>query len=205
MRFYLLVFVSYFLWVLFCLHLLLVVLFHFQLRLSQIEIYQTDYCNNHNNNDHSNTSRHKKSLRHLRIVFKLFYLDKAHIRCLQDNGNQLQNVLKNVSERHLIDVLLRCLRKTSQRKLLKMSSRRIFLNFQKKKKTFYFYLLISCFLIFGQNVVTILSFRRRCSNKKVTFSQRVYNVGFTTKYQRCSNNVVSLKSFSCIHTEKRDF
>ena len=41
--------------------------------------------------------------------------------------------------------------------------------------------------------------------KKVMLSQRVYNVSFTTKYQRCRNNVVFLKLFSCIRTEKRDF
>ena len=81
---------------------------------------------------------------------------------------------------------------------LKMSSRRISLNF--KKIFFYFYLLIFYFLIFGQNLFTTLSFRRRCSKK-----QRIYDVGFTIKYQCCSNNFVFLKSFSCIRAEKRIF
>ena len=37
--------------------------------------------------------------------------------------------------------------------------------------------------------------------KKVVFLQHVYDVGFMTKNQRSSKNVVFLKSFSCIRTE----
>ena len=78
-----------------------------------------------------------------------------------------------------------------------MSFKRSFLNFSKKKIKFKFscfhifgqnvvttfYLPISCFHIFGQNVATTLSFRLM-TPKKISFSQRIYDVGFTTKYQR---------------------
>ena len=34
--------------------------------------------------------------------------------------------------------------------------------------------------------------------------QPVYDVGIPTKYQRCDNNALFLKSFSCMRTEKMD-
>ena len=70
-----------------------------------------------------------------------------------------------------------------------------------KKETFYFYLLTSYLLKFVQNVVT---FPELFLQQKVTFLQRVYDTGFNSKYQRCSNNIVFLKSFSWICTEKGD-
>ena len=147
-------------------------------------------------------SRQKRPLRHLRIAFKLSYLDKTYIRRLKYNLTATN--CKRAQK---------CLRKTFNRRLIKMSTYDVpktsfkdvsqidFFKFQ-KKKTFCFYLLISCFLIFGQNVVTKLSFRRRCYKKKSL--KRVYGLGFTTKYQRCSNNVMFMKSFSCIRKEIRD-
>ena len=63
------------------------------------------------------------------------------------------------------------------------------------------------FLQFNLNVSPV-SYFRFCApllQKTVTFLQRVYDVGFPTKYQRCNNNFAFLKSFSCIRTEKRYF
>ena len=84
----------------------------------------------------------------------------------------------NVSERHLIDVLLRCLRQTSFKDVFKKD----FLNFQKKN---YFYLLIFAFLskccvhVFGHKAVTTLSLQRRCSDQNLTLLHRcVFDVGF---------------------------
>ena len=59
----------------------------------------------------------------------------------------IANTLRNVSERHLIDVLLKCLHKTSQRHLLKTSSRRIFLNFKKKHFCFIYLFLEFLYLV----------------------------------------------------------
>ena len=56
-------------------------------------------------------SGNKTSLRHLRIVFKLSYLGKAYVRCLQDN------LIENK-----VDALIKCLRKTCNRRLNKMST-----------------------------------------------------------------------------------
>ena len=52
----------------------------------------------------------------------------------------------NCNQRHLIDVLLRCLRKASQRHLLKMSARQIFSNSKKKRELFTFIYLFLVFL-----------------------------------------------------------
>ena len=100
--------------------------------------------------------------------FKLSCPDKTYMRCLQynltaTNCKRAQKRLGKTSIRRL-----RYLPKTSHRHLLKMSSRRILSNF--KNKTFYFHLFISCFLIFGQNVVTTLSFQRCCAKKSNVFT-----------------------------------
>ena len=115
----------------------------------------------------------------------------------------MANALRNISETHLMDVLLRCLRKASQRQLLKMSSRRIF--FKKSKKNFL--LLFIYFLLFyiWSKLFQNVKFPRLLLHKKVSFLQLVYDVGFTTEYQHCSSNAVFLISFSHIRTEKRDF
>lgn len=73
----------------------------------------------------------------------------------------IANELINVSERHLVDVLLRWLRQTSQRHLLKISSWLDLLNFQKKVPFTIIYLLLEfvskcCVLIFSHKVVTTL-------------------------------------------------
>ena len=67
--------------------------------------------------------------------------------------------------------------------------------FKFKKKC----LRICYFLIFGQNVVTTLSFRRRRSKKKIIF----YNV-LMTSVLGLSINVVAITSYFCICTEKTD-
>ena len=101
----------------------------------------------------------------------------------------------NCNQRHLIDVLLRCLRKASQRHLLKMSARQIFSNSKKKEN---FLLLFTYFLfsyIWSKRFHNV-TFLASLLQKNVTFLQRVYDVGFTIQYQCCCNNVVLLKSFS---------
>ena len=74
----------------------------------------------------------------------------------------------------------------------------------KENKTFYFYLIILCFLYLVK-LCHNLKFPTPLLQKNVTFLHRVYNVAFTIKYQRCSSNVVFLKSFACVRTNKRVF
>ena len=91
----------------------------------------------------------------------------------------MADALRNASQIHLIDVLLRCLSKTSYRHLLKLSPGRIFFKFQ--KKITFIYLFLAFFLI-GQNVATTLSFQRCCSKRGKVF---------TTCLGRFFNNQVS--------------
>ena len=78
----------------------------------------------------------------------------------------------NVLERHLIEVVLRCLCQTSQTNLLKMSSRRIFLSFQKR------YLMLQCLKIskgITDNIVTtLLCFGRWFYDQVSTLQERVF-------------------------------
>ena len=78
-----------------------------------------------------------------------------------------------------------CIAKISNRRLIKMSTQDVskksfkdvfwkhLLKLKKNKFLFHFYLLISCFFIFCQNVVTTLSFWRRCSKKCDVFITRL--------------------------------
>ena len=54
---------------------------------------------------------HKTCLRHLRIVFKLSYLDKTYLRCLQENLTE-----NNCQHTH------KCLEKISNRRLKNIST-----------------------------------------------------------------------------------
>ena len=118
---------------------------------------------------HAKPSRHETSLTYLWIVFKLPYLDKTYIRCLQDNSTE-----NNFRCTH------KCLEKISNKRCL----------FQKR------YLNVE-FLSLVMKLSPLLNLRRRCSSQKLRFLQccHVFDVGFPTKYHCCSN-VVFLKSFS---------
>ena len=119
----------------------------------------------------------------------------------QLNCNRLQHAQKCLGK-NLIDFLLIYLRTTSQIHLSRFFYTDFFKFFLKKVSLLFTYLLLS--YIWSKRCKQV-KFLTTLLQKKVTFLQRVYDIGFTTKYQRCSNNVVFLKSFYCIRTEKRDF
>ena len=147
-------------------------------------------------------SENKTSLRHLRIVFKSSYLGKAYVRCLQEN------LIENN-----VNVLIKCLRKTWNRRLNQMSTSDVsktsfkdvlkmdFFNFR-EKSTFHFtsiYLLLAffskCWVLFiGHKVVTTFSLRHRCSiNVLTTLCFRcLFWDQVSTLEQRCIFDVVSL-------------
>ena len=143
---------------------------YFFLLQAQYETLQNSHFGNISpyRSDRSNTKTiftpigQKAPLKHLGIVFKLSYPGNTNIGRLQVNLTATN--CKSVLEKHLIDDLLRCLCNTSQTHLLKMSSKRILKFFLKNIFTFIYF---SCFLIFGQNLVTTLSFRRHFSKKQV--------------------------------------
>ena len=134
-------------------------------------------------------SENKTSLRHLRIVFKSSYLGKAYVRCLQEN------LIENN-----VNVLIKCLRKTWNRRLNQMSTSDVsktsfkdvlkmdFFNFR-EKSTFHFtsiYLLLAFFSLVTKlsqrsvyDIVAQLMFLQLC----------VFGVCFGIKYQPWSNVV----------------
>ena len=76
-----------------------------------------------------------------------------------------------------------------------MSSRRIFLNLQKIRVFNLIYLFLAflskcCVVVFGHKVFTTLTFWHCCSMQQLMLLQHcVFDVGFQTKCQRCSNNI----------------
>lgn len=104
-------------------------------------------------------------------------------------------------ERHLIDVLWKCLSQTSQRHLLRCPQYGFFQISRKKTFPITFVYLFLAFLskclilIFGHKAVTTLGLRRCCSEKKLTLLRRfVFDIGFLTKYL----NVAAMSCFwSC--------
>ena len=109
-------------------------------------------------------------------IFKLSLLDKTYIRRLQGNLNE--NNCKWATNRRLI--------KKSQKHILKMSLRWIFLKFPENL----FLILFTYLFIFLHSYINVaLSLVTKLSQSCV------FNVGFPTKYQRYSN-VMFLKLFS---------
>ena len=140
-------------------------------------------------------SENKTSLRHLRIVFKSSYLGKAYVRCLQEN------LIENN-----VNVLIKCLRKTWNRRLNQMSTSDVsktsfkdvlkmdFFNF--REKVLFILLLFTYYLLSFLNVEFFLLVTKLPQRSvydivaQLMFLQLcVFGVCFGIKYQPWSNVV----------------
>ena len=128
------------------------------------------------------SSGRKTSFRHLRMVFKLSYLDKTYITCLQDNLNATnckrpQKCLLNTSNRHLIQMSTS---DVSRRSFKDVFQTDFFKSKQKKRKKKWF----------TDQVSTWQQERRVFHNKNV---------------ERCSNMIIyfEISVSSCIVSQFR--